>query len=187
MHSIDPAPAVAAGLGPDTIGRLDPVKRIPRTRKRLAALVDNATIAAHADAIMEQFMADGAEGTAPGKDADRRDDAPREAMPHVVVHGDLYARHLLVDGSGTLGAVIDWGDVHVGDRAVDLSVAHEILPRSAHAEFLAEYGDVDARTWRRARWRAIHHAILVADYGTAIGDTPLAEGGLTALVRITTR
>ena len=187
LHSIDPAPVVAAGLGPDTIGRMDPVKRIPQARKRLAALVDNATIAAaHADAIVEQFMADAADGTVPGKDADHRDDAaPREAMRLVIVHGDLYARHLLVDGSGTLAAVIDWGDVHAGDRAVDLSVAHEILPRSAHAEFLAEYGDVDARTWRRARWRAIHHAILVADYGTAIGDTPLADGGLTALARIT--
>lgn len=40
----------------------------------------------------------------------------------VIVHGDLYAAHLLFGGSGKVTGVIDWGDVHLGDPAVDLSV-----------------------------------------------------------------
>lgn len=170
LHGLDPAPAVAAGLPPDLIGRLDPVKRMPQVRERLAALA-SAGVVSEADGatLLERFVADAPEG---------------EPSRLAVLHGDLYARHLLVDQRGALAGVIDWGDLHLGDPAVDLSVVHEIVPRGAHDGFFAEYGAVDERTWRRARWRAIHHAVLVADYGTAIGDTALAEGGLAGLRRI---
>ena len=38
-------------------------------------------------------------------------------------HGDLYVRHLLVDEGRALSGVIDWGDVHAGETADDLSIA----------------------------------------------------------------
>ena len=48
-------------------------------------------------------------------------DVPSRAdFAPVFVHGDLYSRHLLVDDAGRPCGVIDWGDCHVGDPAVDL-------------------------------------------------------------------
>jgi aminoglycoside phosphotransferase (APT) family kinase protein len=170
LHGVEAAPCVAAGLPPDLIGRLDPAKRGPQVRERLGTLVSGGIVGeADASALLGAFVADAPEG-APSRLA--------------VLHGDLYARHLLLDEAGSLAGVIDWGDAHLGDPAVDLSVVHEIVPASAHAAFFAEYGPVDERTWRRARWRAIHHAVLVAEYGTAIGDVALADGALSALRRI---
>ncbi len=45
------------------------------------------------------------------------------AVSPCLMHGDLYARHLLLDESFQLSRVIDWGDLHAGDGAVDLAVA----------------------------------------------------------------
>ncbi|MCH7839494.1 MAG: phosphotransferase [Planctomycetes bacterium] len=48
-------------------------------------------------------------------------DLARPAKSTTLVHRDLYARHMLVDDDGRPCGVIDWGDVHVGDPAIDLS------------------------------------------------------------------
>jgi aminoglycoside phosphotransferase (APT) family kinase protein len=170
LHAVDPAPYVAAGLPGDLIGRLDARKRNPLAAGRLEALVQaDALTHAEASAVMAALERD----------------APLEAPERLtVVHGDLYARHLLLDETNALAAVIDWGDVHHGDPAADLMVAHEILPQCEHAVFLAEYGAVGETTWRRARWRGLYHAVLVADYGLAIRDEALARGGLDAIARI---
>jgi aminoglycoside phosphotransferase (APT) family kinase protein len=170
LHAIDPARYVAAGLPRDLIGRLDAVKRNPIAAGRLDTLVDAAAIT-RADASALNAMLER--------------DAPREVPERlVVVHGDLYARHLLLDDANGLVAVIDWGDVHHGDPAADLMIAHEILRQREHDDFIAEYGAISETTWRRARWRGLYHAILVADYGLAVGDQPLARSGLAAIRRI---
>jgi aminoglycoside phosphotransferase (APT) family kinase protein len=66
------------------------------------------------------------------------------------VHGDLYPRHLVIE-HGALAGVIDWGDVHLGDPALDLSVAVAWLPSA----FFEAYGEVDRDTLDRARLRAL--------------------------------
>ena len=43
---------------------------------------------------------------------------PPEA--NAIVHGDLYFSHILVNEKGKLAGVIDWGDIHIGDVAIDL-------------------------------------------------------------------
>lgn len=43
------------------------------------------------------------------------------------VHGDLYAKHILVKKNGLPAGLIDWGDVHVGHPATDLSVGMMIF------------------------------------------------------------
>ena len=48
-----------------------------------------------------------------------------------VCPGDLYVRHLLLNELCELTGVIDWGDVHLGDPAVDLMIAYSFLPLSA--------------------------------------------------------
>ncbi len=168
LHAIDPSEALARGLPPDQLGRLVHEHRFAMARERLSAL--------HARGIVEnpQSMLD-----------EMREIAPRPGEGALcIVHGDLYARHVLVDERGELSGVIDWGDMHLGDPALDLAVADLILITEHQPAFSAAYGPVDARTRARARYRATYHAALVADYGTAIDDAALQRAGVSALARI---
>ena len=89
---------------------------------------------------------------------------------------DLYARHLLVDDDGGLASVIDWGDVHLGDRAVDLAIAHTFLPPVVHEAFRNAYGPVDDTTWSIARLRALWHTLTVLDVGAFSAHNILPSG-----------
>ncbi len=165
LHALDRAPLVARGLPPDEIGRLDHGKRLPLAAERMAAL------SAELPAQPERFIA-------------WLEAHPPAALPddaRTLVHGDLYARHLLLDADARPTGVIDWGDVHLGDPALDLALAHLVLPAPAHAAFRAAYGAIDERTWSAARYRAIYHAVLELDYGVRAGDAGMRASGSTAL------
>jgi aminoglycoside phosphotransferase (APT) family kinase protein len=97
------------------------------------------------------------------------------------VHGDLYARHLLVDERHRLCGVIDWGDVHLGDPALDISIAISFLPPSARTAFRKAYGPIDDATWDRARFKAIHYGPPLIDYGLDVGDEAMRAAGEYAL------
>ena len=165
LHAFPIDEAARLGLEPDTIRRLDLAHRTERTRERLEeahrlGLIDDA---AAWDAVVADLPAGWTAGSS------------------TVVHGDLYARHVLVDAAGAPCGVIDWGDVHRGDPAVDLSLAHGFLPRSAHDAFRAAYGEIDPATWRVARFRALHAAAAMLVYAHDVGDRALLRESLTAL------
>lgn len=101
--------------------------------------------------------------------------------PPVWCHGDLYARHVVVDRWGGLQGLIDWGDIHLGDPAVDLSVAWSVLPAAVRPSFLEAYGPVDADTWQRARARAVASGLTLIGYGLEVGDAPLVVAGRVAV------
>ena len=77
--------------------------------------------------------------------------------------------------------VIDWGDIHLGDPAVDLGFAHGFLPPAALDDFYSRYGGVDDEQLRFARFRGLHYAVILPIYGRDIGDDALVREGLTAL------
>jgi aminoglycoside phosphotransferase (APT) family kinase protein len=107
-----------------------------------------------------------------------------EAMPvDLIRRADLYARHLLVDDSGRVCGVIDWGDAHLGDPALDLSIQFAFLPPEARPAFEAAYGELDADTRRRARFRALFSGTMLVHYGASSGDEALVEAGRWALER----
>ena len=87
----------------------------------------------------------------------------------VLAHGDLHARNVIVDGDGRLTGVIDWGDCHRGDPAVDLSMAHAFLPASAHGVFRQEYGQISDERWALARVRALTVSLTIAVYSDDVG------------------
>jgi aminoglycoside phosphotransferase (APT) family kinase protein len=165
LHAINASEAARLGAQPDNIGRLDLSKRVPKTRTNLEELVQSGVIDEWTPwlPILDEM------------------DLSRPAKSTSLVHGDLYARHLLVDGDALVCGVIDWGDVHIGDPAVDLSIAHSFLPPEAHGAFRRAYGRVDEDTWRVARFRALCHASVTIPYGRSIGDDDLVGEGLIAL------
>jgi aminoglycoside phosphotransferase (APT) family kinase protein len=166
LHAIDPQPAIARGLPPDRIGRLDPERRLRASLERVAT-VREAGEDRGLDAAIAWLAAH-----------------PPIAIPEArrtIVHGDLYPRHLILGERVQLNGVIDWGDVHYGDPAIDLAIAHMLLPASAYATFRDAYGAIDPRTWDVARYRAIYHAILELDYGIRTNDVGMRRIGRATL------
>ncbi|MHC5012149.1 MAG: phosphotransferase [Planctomycetota bacterium] len=148
LHAIPAADARAMGAPLVPAWRVDLVDRVARIRRDLDALGRHRLIE---DARAWDDVLDAA--------AEARAGAPR-----TLVHGDLYAAHVLVDEAGRPTGIIDWGDVHVGDVAVDLSLAHGFLPPAARSAFLRAYGAVDEATWHLARFWALHAAVVVLLY-----------------------
>lgn len=159
-------------LGVPEVHGGDPLRRSDVRRRGLRA-VERAREVPGADvAAVERAVAAGVAS------------APWSGRP-TWVHGDLYGRHLVVD-RGRLVGVIDWGDVHVGDPAIDLSIGWSFLPSGAHAAFLAAYGlPVDQATWARARAVALDYGAILSAYGASIGDRAAEALGRLALTLAT--
>ena len=158
LHALSISDLALAG---DSLDRGNFVKRMPLIVERLDALHARGTI----------------QETKPWLDLFAGLHAPESDRARAVVHGDLYACHLLVDSSYRLSGVIDWGDLHAGDPGIDLMTLYAFVPSEARSEFLQVYGQVDASTQSTARLRAAFHAISVAWYGTELGDSGLTREG----------
>lgn len=158
----------ADDLPPDELRRADPSHRLAFAREKISQLnpMDTA-LAARAEAVVEATHAAW--------------QGPAERL--CSVHGDLYPRHLIVEG-GRLAGVIDWGDLHRGDPALDLGLAAAFLPPSAQPAFAEAYGGIDAATWARARFRAAWHTCATLHYGLVIGDADLLHEGRIALTHL---
>ncbi|MGZ4030953.1 MAG: phosphotransferase, partial [Tumebacillaceae bacterium] len=79
----------------------------------------------------------------------------RQVAP-TLVHGDLHIRNLLVDEDDLVSGIIDWGDVHIGDPAIDLSIAYSFVTPEGRRHFYEVYGEVDEQTKEVARFKAIY-------------------------------
>lgn len=164
LHNLDINFASANGAGPDPLGRFDFPRRINQAREQL-------------DYMREHQLFDKVDALLAIVDSTPTDFRPRA---DVLVHGDLYARHLVVDDARKLTGIIDWGDVHLGDPSVDLAIALRLLPPSARAIFQRHYGDVSDLTWRMARFHAIRHNACIVPYAHQTNDTDLLRESLLA-------
>ena len=90
--------------------------------------------------------------------------------PKVWLHGDLHPANLLLEPSGHLTAVVDFGDVTAGDPATDLATAWLTFDPRARQIFRAEIDrrhGVDDATWDRARgWALVVASAVVDTVGT---------------------
>lgn len=155
------------GARPDLLGRTDPAANLERLKGRLEAFAGELLPGLGADEVYARALE--LSRAKPWKGAPR------------LVHGDLYARHLLLDDDKQLAGVIDWGDVHVSDPALDFSAVYGFLPPSAWEAFFAVYGAIDDDTAARGRFRALYSGVILLLYGRSIGDTALEGAGETAL------
>ncbi|HMB67781.1 MAG TPA: phosphotransferase [bacterium] len=172
LHAIDADTARSLGAPEDEHDRVDPGGRVPRARQRIEQLV--------------------AEGLLPeaGPWFDALDDAATRTgslrPASALVHGDLYARHLLVGSGGesapgALLGVIDWGDVHAGEPALDLAIVDLMLPPGPRAAFFDDYGTPDPATRSLARVRAIGHAAATGLWAHEVRDEGLLDASRWAL------
>lgn len=151
----------------DPLGRADPTVRVPRIRERL-------------DELDRHRLGPRPETFEPLLDAATALPASRVK---VLVHGDLHARHLLVDDAGAPTGVIDWGDLCLADPSVDLSIVWSLFPPAARRAFEETYGPIDEATHVRARMLAVHLCAWLAVYARAEWLPALERESLAGLER----
>lgn len=151
----------------DVIRRTDLAFRVKLLAEKLARVEGDPAPGVAADEVIEKARA--------------LSRTPPHAGEPRLVHGDLYARHLLLDDERRLCGVIDWGDVHAGDPALDLSIAYAFVPPAGREAFFDRYGDTDESTHARARFRALWYGACLVEYGRSGDDHAIAKAGETAL------
>jgi len=164
LHSIDTSKWNAPL---DTIGRTDLKKRMPQVNERLNYLKKWGIV----------------EDISPWLELGTRLEKSQQVKKETfsLVHGDLYARHLLIDKNRTCCGVIDWGDIHVGNRAIDLAVVFLLFPPDSRKDFWNIYGTVDKACRDLAQARALYSAVTIAWYGNETGDVALSREGRIAM------
>lgn len=80
------------------------------------------------------------------------------------LHGDLYAKHIIVDQAGLPSGLIDWGDVHIGHPGIDIAVGIMIFTEQCLKSFLQAYQKIDSTTLEVAIFKAYYHSILAFAY-----------------------
>ena len=109
--------------------------------------------------------------------------------PPVWVHGDLHPANVVV-ADGTLAGVVDFGDMFVGDPAIDLAAAWVLLPAGMAERFFAAYAMADDATVRRARGLAALKSLFLmlmgqnGDRGLPGGKPAWGPAGRAALDRV---
>jgi aminoglycoside phosphotransferase (APT) family kinase protein len=168
LHSIPAEAAKTMGAPPDTLERLNIAKRRAATRARLDAI---AAAGIRCDITRIEHLLD----TLPVIEWPRAD---------TLVHGDLHSGQIVINAQRQIAGIIDWGDVHIGDPAVDLAGVQAMLPRDCYDEFLKEYGPVDDAVWTAARGRAIWHTIALLARNVDVDDAAAVLEARSSLERL---
>jgi aminoglycoside phosphotransferase (APT) family kinase protein len=160
LHDFPAEEAAALGVPDDVLGRLDIGKR----KMALLERVDQMeTLNLYASAgKLRRYV----EKTSPIPLSEKR----------CLVHGDLHTRNIVIDQRHKVSGVIDWGDVHIGDPAVDLSIVYSFLPSSARAKFFSIYGEVSGATKALAKWKAVFTTVSLLIYGHDQRNPDIVEG-----------
>ena len=173
------ARAAASGALPtDPLGRGDPERVAARARAAVGRLRGASAL------------------PRAGEDAERLDallaavaaSAPGGVEDHVLVHGDLHVRHVLVLGTGAaaqVSGVLDWGDTCLADPCVDLMIGWAAFEGAAREAFLASYGPVPPDRELRARGLAVRVGGALAEQAQADGLEALAAAALGTIERAT--
>ena len=100
-----------------------------------------------------------------------------------VVHGDLWAEHILIDSrSGRVSGIIDWGDTAIGDAAIDFACLYAWHGERWLEDILVHYtGTLDAEVVSRSRYLATCLAIHNITLGREMARIQWIEAGYEAL------
>lgn len=120
------------------------------------------------------------------------DDPASARFTPVLIHRDLACEHVLLGPVGALVGVIDWGDMALGDPAMDVAGFYQELgPRFAR-QVIARWdgprapGETDAALLARAAFYADLGPLHAIRFGLMTGSSDHTRNGLTHLTRALT-
>lgn len=168
LHNIDEAQAISLGAENQIFDRTVINEAITDLKERVNKITTKKICAIDMDCFEQEMQI-----------------ANKIKLPEdkCLVHGDLYCRHLMFDKNNLVG-IIDWGDVGINNRSVDLSVIWSFYPQSVHGQFFKLYGEVDANTWQYARFLGLYSAFTLILYGTDTKDVLLVTEAINAIKMI---
>jgi aminoglycoside 2''-phosphotransferase len=104
----------------------------------------------------------------------------------VLIHRDLNSDHILYDpGRGTLVGIIDWGDVSIGDPAMDFADLFASYGRNFVEMVLARYEpERDATFWERVSFYASVMPFYEVLFGLEEGDEAHIRHGMKGIEQI---
>ena len=137
LHSV-PAEKVESIVGYDDLDRLNVKKRIETLIQntnsiRNIGIYDTSELEFYIDTLTDIKMDD----------------------EKILVHGDMHIKNLLYNIDGVVSSVIDFGDIHIGHRACDISIIYSISPKKYRNVFFEKYGDVSSAALDFAKFKAI--------------------------------
>ncbi|MGY6708621.1 MAG: macrolide 2'-phosphotransferase [Rhizobiaceae bacterium] len=105
-----------------------------------------------------------------------------------LIHGDLYAGHVMVDPEGRATGIIDWTEARVADPATDLAGHVRAFGEDALPSLIDAYAAAGGRTWPRmtehcvmlARASPVTYGIYALETGDA-GHHEAAQAQLSAV------
>nr|WP_319019131.1 phosphotransferase [Microbispora sitophila] len=158
LHAVDRAEAVRHGAPPPREALRERAATVKDFRTRVVPLLPDERRDA-ASALLDAVAA-----------------LPARAL----VHGDLGPEHVLVR-DGAVSGVIDFGDAHVGDPALDLAWALHDAPQAFAQAVAAEYGVAQELTERALLWHRLGpwHEVT---YGLDTGDPDTVRCGLEGVL-----
>lgn len=108
---------------------------------------------------------------------------PASALPPVVAHMDLAAEHVLYDPAARqITGIIDWTEIAIADRALDLAgVFHWGGPPLVHAVLASYDAPIDAGVLQRARYLAACRGLADVAFGRRTGRPEYVTAGFRAL------
>lgn len=167
MHDFPLTEAENLQVPYDQLGRIDILKRKPMLDANIKKAKEKGLIDQKTAAQLATFLL-----TIKSSLADKT---------KALVHGDLHIRNMLVNESGTVSAIIDWGDTHIGRPAVDLSIAYSFLPAEGRNRFFEIYGEVSTEVKAIAKFKAVYTIIILLLYADDLNDTELLNDSITSL------
>lgn len=157
LHQLPVSEAARPWVVPDTLGRLDIAKRMGQIREKMAA-AEQIGVPLN-KALLDEL-------------AERLWPADVERV-QCLVHGDLYTRNLLLRDRAKLSGVIDWGDIHWGNPAKDLSFAVSFFPPTLFTQFARSYPIFQQGLFFLATMSAINHTLHLTEFALAQADEVL--------------
>ncbi|TRZ35925.1 DUF1679 domain-containing protein [Niallia circulans] len=165
LHHIPIAKLTDIPVPYDTLARLDIEKRKPRLIEKLKFLLelDSSPVLHMARNYVEKI---------------EPIEVPKR---HVLVHGDLHLGNMLVNQNKELTAIIDWGDVHIGHRAIDLAIVYSLININEREAFFSIYGEVDAISLELAKFKAVYTLVMLLAYASDKRNKKLYKEAMTSL------
>lgn len=82
---------------------------------------------------------------------------------------------MIVNEQNKLEGIIDWGDAHIGNRELDLSIIYSLIPNDMRGAFFEIYGNVSEVSKKLAQFKAVFTTVVLLLYANDQKDDSLVS------------